>query len=683
MAPAGHGRIDHPQSVRVAIQSRIAELDDFVQEVLGLAAVLGREFDFDTLAEAGNWEEESLIDALEQSEGAQLIEEISSERGATFAFAHALIPSTLLEGLSGLRQRRLHRQVAQVIEEIRPDDWAALAHHYSLAQDKDKALKYLTQAGDKARDQFAHEDALRFYNQALEFAQLDTDRFDLIEKRVAVFNLAADRESELAGIEELSDLAVALDNEYRRIDALLALANYFLETEHLKALEPAQQAAEIAREVDDPVREARALHLSGSVYWFSSQYKPSREDLEVAAQRFLDAGMPGEAAASLHMLSMALSELGDNAAGMEKVEMALDVSREAGDQLQEATSLRRLAIAYINDNKYSQALPYAKDALALHQQLGDRSEEMNALNVLGIIYMNLGESEKAEVHLRDSLALAEEIEANTGIQFAIFNLSGNCVMNGQYEQAILLLNEQIKKYDDSLDLWLVSGLYWNRALGYWLIGDLDRALQDNRYSQDILGDSEPAEQKVGKLSIDVRIYAELGDLEQAWMHMRTAEELAGNSDQLNQRVSLTIARSVLYWYGDDPEQGLTAVDEAIDAIRASQIKFMLAYALNLKARFYLALQQPGKALLVFDESVQLIERPAIHFRPQLYWYTKFLTLQELGRDAEAREALKRAYDWVKHVTDTTENEHLRRCWLDNIPDNGRILDEAKALGIAV
>jgi tetratricopeptide (TPR) repeat protein len=540
---------------------------------------------------------------------------------------------------------------------------------------------YLTQAGDKVRDQFAHGDALRFYNQALEFASTDSDRFDLIEKRVAVLHISADRESEFAAIEELSELAEALNDDDRRIDALLACANYYLETEHLKALEPAQEAAEIARKTGDPVREARALHLSGSAYWFTGQYKPSREDLDVAARRFLEADMPGEAAGSLTMLSMALSEQGDNAAGMEKVKLALEISREAGNQLREGTSLRRLAIAHIKDLEYSQALPYAIDALELHQQLGDRSEEINALNVLGIIYMNLGESEKAEDHLRASLAMAEEFNDNTGIQFAIFNLSGNYVVNGQYEQGILHLNEQIDKYGESQDKWLVGGLYWNRVLSNYIIGNLERALHDNRKSREVLEDIEPPEQKVGKLCTDVHLYLESGDLEQARTSMLSAEELARDGDDLNQKAALAMARAVLYWIDGDSEQGLIAVDQAIDAYQSLSSPFMLAFSLNKKARYYLNLEKPQEALRVVDQIMLLLERPSIQFRPQEYWYSLFLAQRGMGRDDEARRALKKAYAFVKKVADSTRDEHLCSCWL-NVPDNGRILAEAEKLGIA-
>jgi ABC-type oligopeptide transport system substrate-binding subunit len=158
-----------PQSVRVAVQSRVRVLPAEAQQVLTLAAVLGRRFDFDTLVEASNQDEEALIEALENAERAQLIEEVGQEGGGTFAFVHTLIPTTLVESARALQRRRLHRRAAEVIEARRPGDFEALAYHYHQAGQAEKAASYLLQAGDRARSLHAHREAIASYQQALEF----------------------------------------------------------------------------------------------------------------------------------------------------------------------------------------------------------------------------------------------------------------------------------------------------------------------------------------------------------------------------------------------------------------------------------------------------------------------------------------------------------------------------------
>ena len=56
--------------MRVAIQSRVRKLPAATLEMLCLAAVMGREFDFDALAEASQLDEEALIAILTQPKNA-------------------------------------------------------------------------------------------------------------------------------------------------------------------------------------------------------------------------------------------------------------------------------------------------------------------------------------------------------------------------------------------------------------------------------------------------------------------------------------------------------------------------------------------------------------------------------------------------------------------------------------
>ena len=157
-----------PQSVRVAIQSRVGKLPPDSQETLHLAAILGREFDFDTLAQASEQDEDTLLDGLERAVRAQLIEEVSTERGGTFAFEHRLIPTTLVEGLRTLQRRRLHGLAAAAIEARHRDRFEALAYHYGQAGSAAKATEYLLRAGDRARALYVHQEAIDSYQQALE-----------------------------------------------------------------------------------------------------------------------------------------------------------------------------------------------------------------------------------------------------------------------------------------------------------------------------------------------------------------------------------------------------------------------------------------------------------------------------------------------------------------------------------
>lgn len=159
-----------PQSVRATLQARLARLPEKTQEILRCAAILGRQFDCDTLQHACNVDEDTLIEALEIAEQAQIITEVSRHRGGplVFSFAHNLIPSTLVEHLGGLRRQRLHRNVALALETLHPEDYEALAYHYEKASDPTSAQGYYLRAGDRALSIYANQEAERYYRAALE-----------------------------------------------------------------------------------------------------------------------------------------------------------------------------------------------------------------------------------------------------------------------------------------------------------------------------------------------------------------------------------------------------------------------------------------------------------------------------------------------------------------------------------
>jgi tetratricopeptide (TPR) repeat protein len=175
-------QIGIPQSVRMAIQSRVGRLPPAAQETLHLAAILGREFEFEVLARASELDEEALIGALEAAEHAQLIEEAAGRRQVTFAFAHGLIPTTLAEEVHTLRRRRLHRRAAAAVEAVHPDDHAALAHHWAAAGDDAKALGYCTLAGERALGAYANVEAERYFRAALELVSAGVDRAYLLSR---------------------------------------------------------------------------------------------------------------------------------------------------------------------------------------------------------------------------------------------------------------------------------------------------------------------------------------------------------------------------------------------------------------------------------------------------------------------------------------------------------------------
>ena len=164
----GLDALEIPQSVRTVIQRRVRVLPTESQEILQIAAVIGREFNFSTLMKACSIDEDILSENLRFCINAQLIEQTSWNGDESFSFAHALIPTTLVESMPASKRRELHLAAGMAVEENNPEDYEALALHFQRAGEANKAADYLLKAGDRARSLYASQEAIESYKHAMQ-----------------------------------------------------------------------------------------------------------------------------------------------------------------------------------------------------------------------------------------------------------------------------------------------------------------------------------------------------------------------------------------------------------------------------------------------------------------------------------------------------------------------------------
>ena len=392
-----------------------------------------------------------LLDALEEAQRAQIITEVRglSRRTdqETFHFPHNLIVASIREGISGIRRRRLHRRVGEVVEALEPSEHATLAYHFSMAGDDRHAATHFRQAGDAAAGAYANAEAVAAYTQALALMPDDTaERFDTLLARAEIYNVLGQRSEQKADVDELLVLAEKLADESRRFEVLLAQAEYDLGTEHLHAREPAQRAVEIARALGDKAREGRALICLGMDARLHGDLGSSQPALELAATRLREVGLIGEAAACLMTLSLTLGDLAEYEPAFDVVSEAVKLSRQTGNKRLEGTALRRVAIVLMEQRRFAEALPYAEGALALHRQVGEPVEECHAHNVLGIIKAYLGRNGEAEEHWRAGLPLADAAESAVAGQYALANITYlHFAWRGEYLAGIALVEDHLQR----------------------------------------------------------------------------------------------------------------------------------------------------------------------------------------------------------------------------------------------
>lgn len=176
---AAPARIAIPDQLRVTIRRRCAPLSATAREVLGVAAVIGREFDLAVLERAVHPSPGvPVLHTLDEACALGLVAPLSASVGR-YSFAHALIRETLYEDLGPATQAQVHRCVAVAMEVVRAADLAPylaeISHHYGHAAvdgDVDAAITYACRAGERAVSLLAYEEAACHYERALDALRL-------------------------------------------------------------------------------------------------------------------------------------------------------------------------------------------------------------------------------------------------------------------------------------------------------------------------------------------------------------------------------------------------------------------------------------------------------------------------------------------------------------------------------
>ena len=159
-----------PEGVREALGRRLDRLSEEANELLTIAAVVGREFTYDTLTLLGDRDNETLLGLIESGLDARVIEE--GEGAGRYRFTHALMQETLLAELSTTRRVRLHGQIGEALEARYGDQAeeraARLAQHFGESATlteghAEKAARYSQLAGAQAEATAAWAEGVRHY----------------------------------------------------------------------------------------------------------------------------------------------------------------------------------------------------------------------------------------------------------------------------------------------------------------------------------------------------------------------------------------------------------------------------------------------------------------------------------------------------------------------------------------
>jgi serine/threonine protein kinase len=655
-----------PQSIRETIQERFSRLPENNQEILRIASVIGREFDFKTLNKACSLDEDILISVLEDSVKRQIIQEVPGKSGEAFLFVHGVYATTLRESISNLRRHRLHRKIALAIDEVNSLDFSSIAFHLAEAHDIENACQNYIKAGIQAVNISAIPDAIRFYSQAINLTPQDSpDLFDLLLERFRLNLFQNNQKDCLNDARSILELANIHNLPSRQCDGLICLAEYYNGIDPSKASATAREAAAIAHRIGDSVREAKALLSEGFALRTRGDLINAKKVLEIAADRFQCAGMISDQAACFHTLALVQGDLGQKGESLKTANLALDLSRQVKNRQQEATSLRRIAIALENLGQLTEALPYAQSALEIHRDLGDKEQEVHDLNVLGIIYSRLKNFTQAEAYFSQSISTAESGEYFTGITYGLTNLVGMVYRaRGDLEKGILLLQSEIKKLEPIAGPYITFNLEKNNFDLLIRFGQFQDCLDQANQLLAKLGDQLNNPERAFLFITIGRAYIGLNKLDIAFQFCSDALDLLKFEESPGLKNMAYIFRAYIHFLIDDPEsleQAIGNINSGLQQLPDEEVSEDKATSLIYLAYFYFKKGEIGEAEEKLNSS--LIIWDDLPFPIVEVLFIKAFFFLERDKRNEAIMNLSRAIDWIHLVSSRTKNEDMRQGWL--------------------
>ena len=567
-----------PSGVRSLLKARFSTLGRESQELVRVAAVIGRGFGLELLCAVAGRGGEEVRGMLDPLISAGLISESEAEAG--YYFSHDKLRQTLYEDIGVNRRRALHLRVAEALVSSGCEP-AELAHHYLQAGAWPRALQSLMQAARKAGESYAWESALADYARALEVVERipgsEETKFGLQAAREHLLEHLDRKEERAQAVEEMFELAKRLGEKprlaevhIRRIGVLMAAPD------PEGAARAGAEAVELFRELGDSAGEARAHRELGYARWMFRDYAGALE-----------------------------SNFG-----------ALWIHRALGYRQAEAGDAGNIAEVYRSMKNHEQALRWAREAVSVEQEVGNELGEAFKLSTLANIHHLRGDLQSAlSLHL-ESLRSCKRL--------GVKNLSANQHMNcGSLHLSLDSPEEAMGHFSAAASLSRQTG--YLRDEGYSLMGiglclerltDPAGAAENHRRAAETLSaaheDSALAEDLSGKAEA-LKLLGRLlqGPLQDPAESLAPYEEAAAIYARLDdpaERRRLLMELAGARWKSGSPEDSARAYEESLKLARDRGEAAPEAAALASLSVVYRDLGRLKDSLRVGKEALTLLRR---------------------------------------------------------------------------
>ncbi|UCG68660.1 MAG: tetratricopeptide repeat protein [Thermoplasmata archaeon] len=555
-----------PSKVFNVISRRLNRVEMQDRKVLDFASIIGEAFDTTLLAATLAMNKVQLLERLRYLEQTHRL--IHPQNG-NFKFDHAKIKEVLYSEIPEELGREYHLEIANTLETLNKDNLdeviVDLAFHYYRSRNKDKALFYLIKAAEKAKKDYSNEEAIKFYNYALELEENPKERIRILEDLGAIYDLIGqfdksiecfkiplgmteDRKKraeltvKLSGVLEkgrMFDEAMKICNE--ALDTVkgeeckeeaLALHNighlYFSMGEYDRAFENLEKSIKIFEKIEDPQGIARSSTTLGTIYNWRGEFDLSIEYLEKSLEMFEKIGYLQGIAATHAALSKTCEMKGEFTKSLDHSKLGLRIYEKIGDQRGCLTCLSDIGEHLIGMGHFREAFGYLDKCLSLSNKIDDKDFVSIYFNSIALWHVIDGKYEKVIDNYKRSKAIADKIGSPLASSSAIYLLGMAYFYKGELDTALDYFI-QSKKIMEKLGIpWIIGASHAYLGRTYYETGEYNKAILNLEKSLDILEGMGAKWGICNACNGLAKTYFRKGNLHKAWELSNRAHEISGN-----------------------------------------------------------------------------------------------------------------------------------------------------------
>ncbi|MBN1878729.1 tetratricopeptide repeat protein [bacterium] len=622
--------ISVPDRVRDIISQRLEKLDENTQKSLRIAAVIGIEFEFDLLLAVSEEDEDDLLDQIDNAMKEDLVDEVPGCGGEVFRFRQNMIRQVLYNAMPDRRAARIHRKIAEVIENKfgweDQEQWELLAFHYDRGGQKKEAVRFYRLAGQRAIT-FAAETSLNYANRIIELAQefSSRDHGVMVSKSEALKligkanELTGDLDKAEAAYNQLLELGRETGNAMFEALGLQYLGGINSDRgDYDKAIEIYAKSLKIAAGLEnESLLLANVMANIASVYMNQGRYQDSLKTFDVVCRKMEKIGQKSGVATCELNQGLCHYYLGDYADALALLNSSVDGYKRINHQYQAVKALNNIGGIHHALGDTLKAMECFSQSLEISRKTGDLYSVGAIQGNLGVLYHERGLFTRAAASLEEALSIGRKLGDRPGIATSLINLATLRMDQGELRQTHGMLDEAFRIAEKMGDRFLIVYAQVLQGDLYMLYGDLASSLELNEKGRKTAMEIGLKSQELISTANIAWIKAQQGNTAQSIDEAQqtvTSSETLGDSDSiLRSRYRLA---EIYLLNGNFKEARLTAAPGLRLAGQRSHITYKWLFA-SCIGRSWFDQEQYQRAYLSFRLVIQLLQALKKQLEPAL------------------------------------------------------------------